>query len=180
MSFHENNAWLMDVLEKGRGSEYAAYFDIDWNHPVYKGKLMVPFPGSSLEKNLKEKIPAAEHYVLCDWKETDKVMNYRRFFTVNSLICTNIQDDAIFARYHELVKKCVGEKIFQGLRIDHIDGLYDPGKYLRDLRNLTGDETYIVVEKILASAEEMPSKWPVQGNSGYDFLAMVNNLFTNS
>lgn len=47
LSFHENNKWLMDVLEKGRDSEYAGFFDIDWDHPDHNGKLMVPFPGSS-------------------------------------------------------------------------------------------------------------------------------------
>jgi len=32
------NAWWMDVLRNGRNSQYAAYFDIDWN----AGKLMIP------------------------------------------------------------------------------------------------------------------------------------------
>src|SRR5690606_4938624 len=55
MSFHENNEWLMDVLANGTNSEYAAFFDIDWDHPAYPGRVMVPFPGSELEKLLREK-----------------------------------------------------------------------------------------------------------------------------
>ena len=47
------------------------------------------------------------------------------------------------------------------------------------LRNLAGESSYIVVEKILEPEENMPHNWPVQGNSGYDFLGMVNNLFSN-
>ena len=70
-------------------------------------------------------------------------------------------------------------QVFDGLRVDHIDGLYDPTKYLNDLRKLAGEKSYIVVEKILEPEETMPGNWPVQGNTGYDFLGMVNNLFTN-
>lgn len=180
LSFHENNKWLMDVLEKGQSSEYAGFFDIDWQHPGHYGKLMVPFPGSTLEKIIKEKFPHAEYYELCDWRETDKTINYRRFFIVNNLICTNIQNDNVFHKYHELVKELVEQGIFKGLRIDHVDGLYDPKKYLDALRELSGEETYIVVEKILEPGENLPAGWPIQGSPGYEFLGMANNLFTNA
>jgi len=179
LSFHGNNKWLMDVLEKGQSSRYASYFDITWSHPDFDGKLMVPFPGSDLEKQLKLKFPEAKHYVITPWQETDKRINYRRFFLVNGLICTNVQDNDVFNNYHSLIKRLVDSKIFDGLRVDHIDGLYDPTKYLNDLRSLAGESSYIVVEKIIEPGENMPDYWPVQGNSGYDFLGMVNNLFTN-
>jgi malto-oligosyltrehalose synthase/4-alpha-glucanotransferase len=71
------------------------------------------------------------------------------------------------------------EGIFSGLRVDHIDGLYDPSQYLDRLRELAGDETYIVVEKILEPGESLPHQWNIEGNTGYDFLALVNNVFTN-
>ncbi|MBO9571429.1 MAG: malto-oligosyltrehalose synthase, partial [Chitinophagaceae bacterium] len=179
MSFDEHNPWIMDVLEKGQSSAYADFFDIDWNHPKYKGKLMVPFPGSELEKQLKKESPKADHYVICDWQETDKHINYRRFFIVNSLICINIQNKDVFDKYHVLTKYLIGNNVFSGLRIDHIDGLADPKKYLEDLRALSGNETYIVVEKILEPGENIPNNWPIEGNSGYDFLGMVNNLLIN-
>ncbi|MCE7042887.1 malto-oligosyltrehalose synthase [Dyadobacter sp. CY312] len=119
-------------------------------------------------------------YVLCNWQDTDQQINFRRFFTVNGLICLNIQDEHVFSNYHALVKQLVDEGIFQGLRIDHIDGLYDPSGYLDDIRQLSGVETYVVVEKILEQHEEMPQQWPIQGTTGYEFLATVNNLFTNN
>ncbi|HUQ67185.1 MAG TPA: malto-oligosyltrehalose synthase [Flavitalea sp.] len=179
LSYHENNKWLMDVLVNGESSPYASFFDIIWDHPEFNRKLMVPFPGSELEKLLKSNIPDAENYVVTPWQDTDKKINYRRFFLVNGLICTNIQDDNVFNYYHALIKKLSGLKVFDGLRVDHVDGLYDPEKYLHDLRRLAGEESYIVVEKILEPGENMPESWPVQGNSGYDFLGIVNNLFTN-
>jgi malto-oligosyltrehalose synthase/4-alpha-glucanotransferase len=118
-------------------------------------------------------------YRLCHWQETDYQINYRRFFTVNGLICLNIQDEKVLREHHSFIKKLVDEGIFHGLRVDHIDGLSDPTEYLKRLRNSSGDDSYIVVEKILEPGEDMPQNWPIQGTTGYDFLAMVNNLFTN-
>ncbi|MGV3656558.1 MAG: malto-oligosyltrehalose synthase [Chitinophagaceae bacterium] len=129
-------------------------------------------------KEALQQLADSQHYRLCHWQETDSRINYRRFFTVNGLICLNIQDESVFQTYHQYIKQLLDEGIFQGLRIDHIDGLYDPSQYLERLRELAGDETYIVVEKILEKGEAFPEQWPVQGNTGYDFLARVNNLLT--
>ena len=49
MAFYKDNSWLMDVLQKGRASEYASFFDILWDHEQENGRLMVPFLGGSLE-----------------------------------------------------------------------------------------------------------------------------------
>lgn len=125
-----------------------------------------------------QKIADHQSYRLCYWQETDRHINYRRFFTVNGLICLNIQDENVFDTYHQLIQLLVKEGIFQGLRVDHIDGLYDPAEYLNRLRKLAGEEAYIVVEKILEPGESLPSQWPIEGNTGYDFLSLVNNLFT--
>jgi (1->4)-alpha-D-glucan 1-alpha-D-glucosylmutase len=38
---HADNAWWLDVLEKGRASPYARFFDIDWS----RGKLLLPVLG---------------------------------------------------------------------------------------------------------------------------------------
>ena len=132
-----------------------------------------------LNKELILKIAESQHYRLCHWQETDKQINYRRFFTINGLICLNIHKDKVFSFYHRKIKELIDDKIFDGLRIDHIDGLYDPTKYLNDLRAMVGAETYIIVEKILERHESLPEHWPVQGTSGYDYLAISNNLFTN-
>jgi malto-oligosyltrehalose synthase/4-alpha-glucanotransferase len=132
----------------------------------------------SQDKGKLTAIANKQHYRLCNWQETDNNINYRRFFTVNGLICINIQRQEVFDHFHQLVAQLLKEDIIQGLRIDHIDGLYDPEQYLQRLRQLAGDQTYIVVEKILEPGEELPD-WPIQGTTGYDFLAQVNNLFTD-
>ncbi len=44
-----DNAWWLDVLESGRASPYAEFFDIDWTPPdaSLHNKLLAPFLGSS-------------------------------------------------------------------------------------------------------------------------------------
>jgi malto-oligosyltrehalose synthase/4-alpha-glucanotransferase len=119
-----------------------------------------------------------QHYRLCAWTETSHAINYRRFFTVNGLIGLNMQNDRVFDTYHRYIKRLVNEKVFQGVRVDHIDGLYDPRGYLVRLRQLLGADCYIIVEKILESGEDLDRSFPVQGTTGYEFLSLCNNLFT--
>ncbi len=44
-----DNAWWLDVLEWGRASPYAEFFDIDWDPPdtALRGKLLAPFLGAA-------------------------------------------------------------------------------------------------------------------------------------
>ena len=45
----DDNAWWLDVLEWGRASPYAEYFDIEWDpsDPTMRGRMLAPFLGSS-------------------------------------------------------------------------------------------------------------------------------------
>ena len=279
MAFHKDNHRLMDVLERGPGSPYYLYFDIDWDHPApdLKGKVMVPFLGNELDtclangevklsfneegffiqyfdtpyplslpaydrikslldqrederhiasiiskmgaaaeganyetwhaskkefllaiRELPEQVAAIDrtverinqnppalrqliddqYYRLCFWKETDSRINYRRFFTINELVCLRMEDDKVFDEYHTYLLKLYKDRFVQGFRIDHIDGLHDPGRYIRKLRELMGESCYIIAEKILEAKEDMPAHWPMQGTSGYEFLSFLNQLLT--
>ena len=130
--------------------------------------------------NLLQQVIDEQEYRLCAHGETDYRINYRRFFTVNSLICLNIQNPVVFDHVHEHAKNLLKAGVFQGLRVDHIDGLHNPSGYLEQLREMAGEDAYIVVEKILESGEDLPNNWPIQGATGYQFLALVNNLFTQT
>ncbi|WP_338873054.1 malto-oligosyltrehalose synthase [Spirosoma sp. SC4-14] len=127
---------------------------------------------------LLAQLASEQNYRFCPEPETRQEMSYRRFFTVNTLICLNMDDESVFLYTHSLLKKLLETDVVQGLRVDHVDGLFDPTRYLERLRQLAGNETYIVVEKILQATEPLP-KWPIQGTSGYDFLALVNNVLTD-
>jgi (1->4)-alpha-D-glucan 1-alpha-D-glucosylmutase len=120
-----------------------------------------------------------QHYQLVHWKVSQHKMNYRRFFAVNSLICLRMENENVYNRWHSFLFALYHAGFIQGFRVDHVDGLFNPAEYLSRLRNDTGEEAYIIVEKILYENEKIREDWPVQGTTGYDFLSMTNQLFTN-
>ena len=117
-----------------------------------------------------------QFYRLAYWKVATEELNYRRFFTINDLISVAVEDEAVLWSTHATIMKLAGMGKISGLRIDHIDGLYDPLTYLQRLR-AKGGEVFLTVEKILALTEDLPSDWPVEGTTGYDFLNYLNELF---
>ncbi|MGN6416528.1 MAG: alpha-amylase family glycosyl hydrolase, partial [Pseudobacter sp.] len=159
MAMSTENSRLKDVLERGPDSAFYEYFDINWKHPDFPGKLMLPVleeagpaPGSfSIVKKedtfyLKYKelllpvsLPALQllqeqlndasgknedtrldaintdeklikqllnklYYVPCYHRDTATRINYRRFFTVNSLICLRMEREEVFNDYHSKIK----------------------------------------------------------------------------
>ncbi|WP_017720821.1 malto-oligosyltrehalose synthase [Kamptonema formosum] len=144
---------------------------IDSNVKVFNGEK-----GNPESFNLLDSLLAEQFYRLSFWKVGAEEINYRRFFTVNELICVKIQELKVFNKAHALVSKLVEEGKITGLRVDHIDGLYDPTEYLKRLRQKVGT-AYITVEKILELKENLPEGWPIQGTSGYDFLNYLNGIF---
>ncbi|MFW6247639.1 MAG: malto-oligosyltrehalose synthase [bacterium] len=118
-------------------------------------------------------------YRLAFWKVASEEINYRRFFSINDLICLRVEDDAVFEHAHRLLFDLVDAGAIDGLRIDHIDGLYEPGRYLQRLRDRVGERP-IYVEKILHPGETLPDHWPVEGTTGYDTLNLVNGLFISA
>ena len=144
---------------------------VDSNVEFFNGEKGNPESFNLLDNLLKE-----QFYRLSFWKVGAEEINYRRFFTVNELISVKVQEIKVFHKTHAFINQLVEEGIITGLRIDHIDGLYDPTEYLKRLRDKAGD-VYLTVEKILELGEKLPETWPVQGTSGYDFLNYVNGIF---
>ncbi|STX50375.1 Maltooligosyl trehalose synthase [Legionella busanensis] len=106
----------------------------------------------------------------------DKLV-YRRFFDINELVCMRVEDPNVFAKTHQLLFSLIKQKLIQGLRIDHIDGLRNPAHYLKSLKEHTASDFYIVVEKILGFAETLPETWLIDGTTGYDFLNRLNQVY---
>jgi (1->4)-alpha-D-glucan 1-alpha-D-glucosylmutase len=128
---------------------------------------------------LLDHLLAEQLFRLSFWKVATEEINYRRFFTVNDLISLRMEEEDVFHHTHALIFKLLRDGWITGLRIDHIDGLYDPRTYIERVRK-EGKDIYTVVEKILAPGEELPLSWPVQGTTGYDFLNCLNGLFCRS
>jgi (1->4)-alpha-D-glucan 1-alpha-D-glucosylmutase len=125
---------------------------------------------------------------LAYWRVASEDINYRRFFDVNDLAGLRVENEAVFEVTHRLVLQLIGAGKIDGLRIDHIDGLYDPADYLqrlqRRVRELTGSDLprsiYLVVEKISLSFEHLPGDWPVHGETGYHFANVINRMLIDA
>lgn len=200
----ENHAWW-DVLTHGPDAARAHWFDIDWT----RGKLLVPILGSdadtaelsvdtsgdepllayydhrfplapgtwSPDADLSD-VLAQQHYELVDWRRGDSELNYRRFFTITTLAGVRQEDPDVFAATHARIARMLAEGI-GGLRVDHPDGVADPADYFSRLRDLAGEETWLLGEKILEPGEKLPD-WPIEGTTGYDAMREVEHAFIDT
>jgi (1->4)-alpha-D-glucan 1-alpha-D-glucosylmutase len=114
-------------------------------------------------------------YRLAYWRVSDQDLGYRRFFDINSLIGLRVERSNVFLDTHALILEWLRSGLLSGVRIDHIDGLRDPARYLERLRE-EALSAYIAVEKILGRDETLPDNWPVAGTTGYEFIRIVNGL----
>ncbi len=131
------------------------------------------------DKALLRKFIDKQHYFLTWFKITESEIDFRRFFTVNQLICLRMEDEFVFDDYHRYVHQLYSKGLVQGLRIDHIDGLYHPQQYVDRLRQRFGEDCYLIAEKILEYNEDISRDWKLQGTSGYEFLSFTNQLLTD-
>ena len=145
--------------------------------------------------NRLEELLADQAYRLCYWRVASDEINYRRFFDINDLAAIRVEEPRVFEAVHELIFQLMREGAVTGLRIDHIDGLYDPDQYLLDLQKaftnavaVSGRSAgprakkncYVVVEKILNRNEQLREGWQAHGTTGYEFLNLLNGLFVDA
>ncbi len=130
-------------------------------------------------------------YRLACWREAGHAINYRRFFDVNELAAVRVEDPDVFRHVHHYLFSLIPSAAVHGLRIDHVDGLRDPRRYLERCQEWAratlglpadskGRSWFIIVEKILGKGERLPENWPVHGTTGYDFLHWLNHLFVDA
>jgi len=139
-------------------------------------------PGEPRSFDELDQLLNAQSYRLAHWRVASEEINYRRFFDVNQLAALRMEDPAVFEAVHRFVFELVARGAVTGLRIDHVDGLYAPEDYLRRLQEQCAGESgrfFVVVEKILGAGEQLAGSWPVHGTTGYEFAAIVNNLFVD-
>src|SRR5262245_15762671 len=129
-------------------------------------------PGDSRSFDALDALLDAQAYRLSYWRVAVDEINYRRFFDVNDLAALRMDETGVFDSTHQLTFELMDRGLIDGLRIDHIDGLYDPEAYLERLQ---WKPLYVVVEKILAPYERLPETWPVQGTTGYEFAALTTS-----
>ena len=130
------------------------------------------------DRDALDALLSRQAYRLAHWRLASTELNYRRFFEINTLAGVRVEDETVFALTHALILRLVREKRVDGLRVDHVDGLADPGGYLKRLQDTVGPGFYIVVEKILEPGESLPA-WPISGTTGYDVLNEIDGLLVD-
>jgi (1->4)-alpha-D-glucan 1-alpha-D-glucosylmutase len=137
-------------------------------------------------------------YRLAYWRVASSEINYRRFFDINQLAGLRMEQGEVFEATHRLLLRLIAEGKVQGVRLDHIDGMYDPRGYCQRLLSRVADvlieskgserpeidgrngrPIYLLVEKILARHESLREDLPVAGTTGYEFINLVNGLFVD-
>jgi len=103
-------------------------------------------------------------------------INYRRFFNINDLAGIRIELPEVFDQAHSLIFKLLADGTLDGIRLDHIDGLWDPKAYCLRLREKAPRLPYLLVEKIIAPHEALRSDWEVDGTTGYEFANLLTRL----
>jgi len=150
-----------------------------------------PHSFDRLERLLEE-----QAYRLSFWHVAADEINYRRFFDINELAAIRVEQPEVFDAVHRLTLRLLQQGLITGLRIDHVDGLLDPGQYLRLLQKRCAEAQtgnverphsatdngrahpfYVIVEKVLTGSEHLPKRWMVYGTTGYEFLNMLNGVF---
>ncbi len=213
MACQRANEWWWDVLRYGRTSKFASTFDIDWSRHVGRvlvptlsqpladlldsityagqgsdrvmeiGAQAFPLaPGTRTGSDLTA-VLARQHYQPAYWRLSNHEGNYRRFFDIDGLIGVRVEDDEVFQRTHRCIEALGTDERIAGWRVDHIDGLTDPGAYLTKLSQRTAkgraSGPVVLVEKILGPDEQVPSSWASDGTTGYEFANIVGGLFVN-
>jgi (1->4)-alpha-D-glucan 1-alpha-D-glucosylmutase len=193
------NPVLWDVLAHGRSSAYAHWLDVDWD--AQGGKILLPVLGKPLGQAVADgevvvdrdaglvryydhEFPMAQgtftldeqHYRLAHWRTGNDELNYRRFFDITTLMGVRVELPDVFEATHRTLLDLPGP--IDGWRIDHPDGLADPGGYLEELAEATHG-AWTVVEKILGGEESIPASWKCAGTTGYDALNMITAVLVN-
>ncbi|GGB70794.1 maltooligosyl trehalose synthase [Knoellia flava TL1] len=159
---------LTVARDGGAGGDETVLRYYDHEYPVAAGTEDLPLAD----------LVAAQPYRLTFWRDGATDLNYRRFFDVTSLKAVRVEDPDVFDATHALLLSLHREGAVDGFRIDHPDGLADPGGYLARLADETGD-AWVVAEKILEGEEQLPESWRCAGTTGYDTLLRVQQVLTS-
>jgi (1->4)-alpha-D-glucan 1-alpha-D-glucosylmutase len=97
-------------------------------------------------------------YRLAYWRTAFDEINYRRFFDIQDLAGVRMEEPDVFAATHELILRLIREGQVTGLRLDHLDGLFDPAGYVEALQEAVLQEW----ANSLGPAENTKEEWRQQ------------------
>ncbi|WP_322937235.1 malto-oligosyltrehalose synthase [Nocardioides bizhenqiangii] len=203
------NGWWWDLLQHGRDSRFATFFDVDW--AAGGGKVLVPVVGDDdlAEPNgpignlhvIDGMLGYHDHrFPLAPGSDGDtddpRVVHDRQHYR---LVGWRAADQHLNYRRFFAVNTLAGVRIedrdvFEAthaeigrwFREGLVDGLrVDHPDGLRHpaayLDDLAGltGSAWVVVEKILEPGEELPQRWQTAGTTGYDALALIDRALVD-
>ena len=130
---------------------------------------LASFAGGALHALLER-----QFWRLASWKTAGHEINYRRFFDINGLVALRMEDPEVFWEAHRLLGELLATEGVDGVRVDHVDGMFDPHGYLGLLRELGAQHVW--VEKIVAPGEALPEGWVTEGTTGYEVMNDLAHL----
>ncbi|MGC1238927.1 MAG: malto-oligosyltrehalose synthase [Acidimicrobiales bacterium] len=139
-------------------------------------------PGTHTGSDLHT-VLARQHYRPAFWRLSNHEGNYRRFFDIDGLIGVRVELSEVFDRTHNFMTTLSDDERIAGWRVDHVDGLTDPSAYLDRLADVATSRRVtrplVLVEKILARDERLPTSWRTDGTTGYEFADVAGGLFVS-
>jgi (1->4)-alpha-D-glucan 1-alpha-D-glucosylmutase len=199
-----DNPWWFDVLEKGEGSAYAQFFDVNWESK----KVLLPILGrpygEALENQelrltiengrpilryFEQKLPIAAGAENLSVETLDGILSRQHY---RLAYWRKAADSINYRRFFDISD-------LVGLRVEREDVYHAVHAYVLRLvaeGKITGlridhidglldpkgyldhlPKTYVITEKILAGIEQLPCDWRTHGTTGYDFLNFLNGAF---
>ena len=101
-------------------------------------------------------------YRVSYWRVATAEINYRRFFDINDLAGLKMENPDLFEVSHRLIFRLIAEDKIQGIRLDHVDGLYDPQDYFARLQDRAA---YMVIQ---ANGAAPPTAAPLSDADTWD------------
>lgn len=128
---------------------------------------------------LLQEILSNQHWTLMTGADARRQLNYRHSYDSIYSLGVQVDSSGVFADFHEAALELLKASTVIGFRINQIDGLTDPNGYLQQLRQVTGDQAYLVTDKILLDMEGHSQSWDVEGTAGYEFIAAASNVLVD-
>ncbi|HLH51564.1 MAG TPA: malto-oligosyltrehalose synthase [Roseiarcus sp.] len=176
--FGDLRQWRPQIAERAKAlkAELAAHIRAD---EQARDALAARIAAFNADWRALDGLIAKQNWRIAYYGVASDEINYRRFFNINELAGLRVELPALFRRMHDRVLAMLDQGAADGLRLDHVDGLFDPKAYFAALRKAASRPFYLAVEKILAPHEQLREEWPVDGTTGYDYANLSLGVLIN-
>src|SRR5262249_37930838 len=199
-----DNPWWFDVHEKGEGSAYAQFFDVNWESKKVLLPILGKPYGEALENQELKLTIENGRPILQYFEQKLPIAVGAENLSVETLDGILSRQHYRLAHWRKAADSINYRRVFDisdlvGLRAEREDVFHAVHEYvlrLVEARKVTGlridhidrllgpkgyfdhlPDIYVITEKILAGTEQLPCDWRTHGTTGYDFINFLNGAF---